>query len=282
MVAAVCAMAPVNISASSPMSCNQFLSSSPELQPHIKEDRALNAKSDTAPKILLDAIAKNDIASVCVLLMNGVDPSSVVDDEVSALGMAAAKRHSNIVQILLEFGADPNLLPTNSIFTPLLVTAYNGDIQTAELLLDHGADIGLKGSQGDVAVCIAAQRNNHEFLTLLRSVGADLNMRGRNGMTPLHCAALVGAEESIRYLISQSVNADMLDDFDRTPLMYLVIGERMELARSLIDCGADVRVSTKNGETALNFFDKNKYPKTADYISTASEHEGSEKSRCPY
>lgn len=282
MVAAICAMTPANIPASDPNSCSQFLSSSPELPPHIQEDLVSNTKSDKASRILLDAIAKNDVTSVCDLLMAGVDSNSVVDDEVSALGMAAARRHSKLVQILLEFGADPNLVPTNSIFTPLLVAAYNGDVQTAELLLDHGADIRLKGSQGDLAACTAAQRNNHEFLKLLHSVGADLSIRGRNGMTPLHCAALVGAEESIGYLISRSVNTDMLDDFDRTPLMYLVIGERMDLARKLIDCGADVRVSTKNGETALNFFDRKKFPEAADYISTASEREGSDKLRCPY
>lgn len=281
-LAPIFAMMPAKIAAANSNSCSQFLSSSRALTPQIKDNLVANAKSDRAPRILLDAIAKNDITSVCVLLMSGVDPNSVVDEEVSALGMAAARTHSHLVQVLLEFGANPNLLPTNSIYTPLLVTAYNGDVQTAELLLDHGADTSLKGSQGDLAVCTAAQRNNYEFLKLLYSVGADLNMRGRHGMTPFHCAALVGAEETIGFLISQSVNMDVFDDFDRTPLMYLVIGERMDLAMKLIDCGADIQASSRSGKTALNFVNRTKFPETADYMSTASGSADSYKSRCPY
>ena len=63
---------------------------------------------------------------------------------------AAASRSTDIIQILLESGADPNTTQ-NGGWTALHAAAKHGDVAIATLLLEHGADQGIKTEDGTTA-----------------------------------------------------------------------------------------------------------------------------------
>ena len=70
--------------------------------------------------------------------------------------------------------------------TVLHITAWNNDVETAELCLDHGADVNSKKCNETTALHLAATKGNLEMAELLISRGAGVNMKDGDSKTPLH------------------------------------------------------------------------------------------------
>ena len=70
--------------------------------------------------------------------------------------------------------------------TVLHMAALNNDVKTAELCLDHGADVNTKKSKETTPLHIAATKGNLDMAELLISRGAGVNMKDGDSKTPLH------------------------------------------------------------------------------------------------
>src|SRR5262249_43478993 len=87
---------------------------------------------------------------------------------------AAARGHINIVKLLLERGADPNL-PEEGIAPrghALYSAVYNGHYEIARLLLEHGAYPNPEVESSADALSIAITRSDQRMVELLCSYGA--------------------------------------------------------------------------------------------------------------
>jgi ankyrin repeat protein len=91
-----------------------------------------------------------------------------------ALRNAAAKGHIEIVRLLLDRGADPNLREEE--IAPnghaLYAAAYNGHYEIAQLLLEHGAYPNPEVESSADALTMAQHRNDARMVDLLCSYGA--------------------------------------------------------------------------------------------------------------
>ena len=67
-----------------------------------------------------------------------------ISTETTPLYQAAFNGHNELVELLLEKGADPNI-KTKAGTTALMGAAYGGHKRIAELLIAHGADVNVKG-----------------------------------------------------------------------------------------------------------------------------------------
>jgi hypothetical protein len=75
-----------------------------------------------------------------------------------------------------------------------------------------------------------------------------------SGATPLHMAVVSDQREVARFLIEKgaNINAPAKDEYGGTPLHWAAVLGRVEMARQLIDAGANVNASDKNGYTPLD------------------------------
>lgn len=88
-----------------------------------------------------------------------------------------------IAEILLDAGADPNMLDEckkvffSSIFNwaPIHYAAYLNDIPFVQLLLKKGGQVDCRGGLGETALHIAITNNLTEMARVLIDLGADVN-----------------------------------------------------------------------------------------------------------
>jgi RNA polymerase sigma factor (sigma-70 family) len=131
------------------------------------------------------AAFSGDLARVRALLDEDVTRANRVDDYNSyyvgcgaPLRNAAGGGHIEIVKLLLERGADPNL-PEEGIAPhghALYSAVYHGHYDIARLLLEHGAYPNPEVESSAEAVWIAIRRGDIRMLALLASYGAVWNI----------------------------------------------------------------------------------------------------------
>ena len=190
-------------------------------------------------------------------LVNAVDP------EGNTLLMVAAERgHKDLLPILLEAKADPNMatsvntphhLTTRGGVTALMIAAHHGYEQIAHVLLEAGAIVDtqlpdrpdIQLPDGRTALMIAAKLGRERCAHVLLKAKADPNKATSDGVTALMLAAQHGHEPCIRDLLEAGaiVNA---------PNFVAVYGDGHEpFVRILLEAQADPNKARSDGTTAL-------------------------------
>ncbi|MCX6377684.1 MAG: ankyrin repeat domain-containing protein [Armatimonadetes bacterium] len=120
-----------------------------------------------------DAAEAGDLAKVQSILDS--DPSQVnAKTEYSKetpLILAAEKCHMEVVQLLIEKGADVNATEDILGDTPLHSAAKCGSKDIAELLLSKGTDVNAKNSSGSTALSMAKFWNVDDLVEVLTKHG---------------------------------------------------------------------------------------------------------------
>ena len=132
-------------------------------------------------------------AVVQALLDYGADLNSRNLAGKTPLAVAAEYGAVDLVQVLLDRGADPDILSrpdrtTQDNMSALQRAAARGDVEMARVLLAGGADPNLKNNHGDSAMHFAADYGETEMLQLLLDYGGDPNSKNTAGYTVLLCA----------------------------------------------------------------------------------------------
>lgn len=117
--------------------------------------------------------------------------------------------------------------------TPFVRAALSGDIEVMRLLLEHGADPNIATTQGSTALMAAAGINwipgqtwSHseaeyvEAVKLCLDRGADVNASNSLGLTAMHGAANRGWESIIQILADHGAKLDVKDIAGRTPMIF--------------------------------------------------------------
>ena len=137
----------------------------------------------------------------------------------------------------------------------LLRAAASGDAAGVVQAIDNGADINAVSPERG-ALSTAASHGRREIVDLLLERGATVDaVDERTGLTPL-LAALIGREPEIARLliekgadVNRKVNAG--GGVDVTPVMFATAIKDMDLVRTIADAGADLGARTGLGEPAL-------------------------------
>ena len=190
------------------------------------------------------AIGKNDLKICQAAVKAGLDVNAENDDdsmifrEMSLLCKAVEWGHYDICKLLLENGADPNVI-IDGYQTPLFIAAYEGNFAICKLLIDHGASLD---NPVLLLRAISSEKDQLEKVKLFVEKGADVNKPGHDDETPLIAAAAADELEIVRYLLGKGANIDDVDGLCNTALHRAVDGIpcSIELLQLLLDHGADI------------------------------------------
>ena len=126
-------------------------------------------------KELENAVYVKDIDKVVETLRKGVNPNFFVPNTSFTLLMHAVMRDETPVEILgllLNAGADPNVGDYLHGVTPLMMCAKKGKLRIAEVLLKSGADPNIKDKIGSSALSRAEHNGDLEMIKMLKKYGA--------------------------------------------------------------------------------------------------------------
>ena len=165
-------------------------------------------------------------------------------EHYTALILSCEKGYVDIVRVLLEAGADPNLSAGCRV-TPLYHASRYGHIKIVELLLNAGADPNLAtfGSRATplLTPLIRASRDGQfKIAELLLNAGADPDLTLIGGITPLITASRYGQFKIVELLLTYyDVNINAIDDHNITPLMYACFNKDVKIIKLLLFHGAE-------------------------------------------
>jgi len=194
------------------------------------------------------AVDRDDLEIVEALIRAGASVTARTREGVLPLQLAAINGSAPIIDRLLKAGADVNAPLTPAGDTAVMMAARTGATSALRVLAEAGANVNAKESWGGTTALMWAVSEGHtDAAKLLVAAGADVNARsnyvaaangrGFEGRTPVAGRADPKSEEFASGWL--------------TPLMLAAREGEPELARVLVDAGADVNAVAGDGKTAL-------------------------------
>jgi uncharacterized protein len=203
----------------------------------------------------LAAVKKGDLAGVQDLLEQDSSLAATADENgVSALLLACYYRKPDIVAELLRLDVERNVFEASA----------TGQTERLRVLLAKQPSLANAfAADGFTPLGLAAFFGQRKAVEILLATGAQVNVAARNSMkvAPLHSAAAADQTEIARLLLEHGADVNARQQAGVTPLHQAAAAGQLGLAELLLDHGADVNARTDDGATPLGLAVKNQREK---------------------
>jgi len=222
---------------------------------------------------LFVAIRNGDHASTRRLLRAGTDVNAADSDGTTALMHAVIESDVNMMRLLVENGAHVNAKNSHDS-TALMYAATN--LAKTQLLLDRGADVKVKNGRGATPMSVAVTTfGSRPVLELLAAKGAEPDDRlmalsaakgdleaiqfllsigvraGDRTGASLSAAIAARCDACVRLLVEKGAPADAVRPNDGSVLNDTVKRAMRDLSQFLLDRGASLQSTDREGFTLL-------------------------------
>jgi ankyrin repeat protein len=232
--------------------------------------------------VLMTAARNGNPRAVKLLLARGADVNATERWKgQTALMWAAGDNNAEAARALIAAGADIRARTKSGAFTPYLFAVRGGHVDAARVLLDAGANVNEALPDGTGALVLAIINAHYQLAAFLLDRGADPNGDAQ-GWAPLHQVVWsrrpntgfnlpgpvptgnLDSLDLVRKLLQRGadVNArqkkepkdgyrNQLHRIGATPFLLAAKSVDLPLMRLLLERGANPRLTTENGTTAL-------------------------------
>ena len=152
----------------------------------------------------------------------------------------------------------------NQITTPLIIAAFNGNLDSVKILLENKADIEARGTveasgeayheviEGCTPLWAAAMNGHLDVVKFLIEQNADVDGKNSKNSTPLRAAAFLGRLDIVSCLVENGADVNAPNKFHRTPLMVACYNGHMNVITYLIERGTNMDLQDNRGDTVLH------------------------------
>lgn len=228
----------------------------------------INISNDLYFIFLLD---NNNIKVLKHMLDNGLDPNTVIDDynrnitELTLLNMCIVRNHAEILQLLLDYRADPNIyrkMDNTRNMHPLELACWYGGAMV-DPLLKSGANVMLKCKNGNTVIADIFNniiRGDRHFISddvIYKLIDAIPNINdyvNRSNTILRYTCKYKHVSDIVKYILEKpnvDVNIKNLKG-GKTALHAAVYGDDVELVECLLNNGANVNAKSCYDGTSLH------------------------------
>jgi ankyrin repeat protein len=238
----------------------------------IKAGADVNRAQPDGTTPLIWAIDRTEYEIAEALIAKKADVNATNEFGVMPLTGAARQSNARFVKMLLDAGARVDSRNPDGE-TALMMAISSGDLSIVQMLVNAGANVNAKEefhSQTPLMYAAASNRNAAQMVKLLLSKGADLKPRALysdwasqitsepraqyrpvGGLNALLYASRGGCYECVEDLIAAGADVNLPTPEGVTPLMIALDNQHNEVAKLLMDKGANINVWDWWGRTAL-------------------------------
>ena len=167
------------------------------------------------------------------------------------------RNKTRIMQLLIDHGADVKTQDETQS-TPLHMASYSGIPDLVQLLIEYGANANGQGRDRSqrTPLHLASARVSAKITDLFFRPRTDVNVQevwsSPSRYTICHPVDAVSIADTMRLLIDHGANMTAQDETHSTPLHLAAFWCNFEAVRLLIECGADVTAHDGNHKTPLH------------------------------
>ena len=209
----------------------------------------------------IDAATQGDVAKVKEML--AADPSLAQSNDqngVSVILKATYYGKRDVVDALLASGVDLNIFEA---------AATGQTNRVATLTNQDPALASAYSPDGFTALSLAVFFGHAETVNALLAAGAPVNAASRETMkmSPLASAMAAERNDIARTLIDHGADVNAKAENDLTPLHTAAARGNLDSAKLLLDHGADINATTKDGKTPIAYAQERNHPEMVDFLN---------------
>ena len=198
-----------------------------------------------------DVSEREYLAANSRLLMNSLklDKSDPKEDSIS-IALAIENQDLSMLSKAIESGGDVNVKHVHGgkRITPIVEAALLNNQEMVEILLEAGADPNIPQDNGETALMNAAQNGNFSIVSMLLEAGANPNATAYAG------TALAVADNAaiIFELCQKGADPNIGDSDGDLPIIGFINEHRYEAVLALLICGTDIEHRNDAGVSAID------------------------------
>ena len=200
---------------------------------------------------LLNQALKGKVDLVLKSISLGIDVNFQDEKGVSPLHKAAHYNRLNVVNVLMDNGANADIA-CHKKWTALMLASTKGYVPIVQILLQNKADVNCLDLRKSSALHYAAEWGHAAVVKLLLKHGARLDTQDEDGMTPFHYACKEGYLDVVNILCDSGSNVDQANNSLETPMHLTIKKKSKEIVEELIRRGADIELKDEDLETPLH------------------------------
>lgn len=224
-----------------------------------KKKLDVNIRDNLDNYLITYAIIKNNSKMVHVLVEKGSRLDIVDNEGRSLLFYAIRYGYLNILKKLLEYdknsiGVSITDLKDKKGMIALHYATVFKDLKAVQILLEYGSDPNVVDKSGNNTLHYAIYNQNFEIVSEILKSNININNRTLTGENALHLAINFNMTKVASKLIDMGIEINAKDyDHEFSPLHYTITVDNIQIFQKLVDKGADLNLQDHLGYTVFHY-----------------------------